>query len=77
MAFSVRDQATDAAVRQLARIKNKGLTETVREAVENELRRTQEEASLTERLKAIGDRFATYPRTGKRANKAFFDDLGG
>jgi hypothetical protein len=33
MALSIRDKETDAAVRRLAALKRKGLTETIREAV--------------------------------------------
>jgi len=33
--------------------------------------------ALVERLKAIGDRYARYRETGRKADKAFFDDLGG
>ena len=77
MVLSIRDEATDEAVRQLARLKRKGLTETVREAVENELRRTRRTVPLIERLKALGDEYGKYPKTGEQADKAFFDDLGG
>ena len=38
MAFHVKDKATDQAVR-LAKLKGKTLTETIREAVENEITR--------------------------------------
>jgi antitoxin VapB len=77
MAFSVRDNATDAAVRRLAKLKRKSLTDTIREAVENEYRRTCETVPLAERLKALGDAFSSYPRTGEAADKDFFDKLGG
>jgi antitoxin VapB len=76
MALSIRDKATDAAVRRLAALKRKGLTETIREAVENELRRTKEAIPLVERLKSLGDEYAKYPKTGEKADKAFYDDLG-
>lgn len=76
MALSISDKATDAAVRQLARLKRKGLTETVREAVENELRRTRQSVPLVARLKALGDEYKMRPETGEKADKAFFDDLG-
>ena len=77
MAFSIKDEATDAAVRRLAKLKQKGLTETIREAVENEYHRTTGTAPLVERLRAIGDHYARYPKTGLKADKAFFDDEGG
>ncbi len=41
MAFSVKSKAADAAVRRLAKLKNKTITETIHEAVENEYRRSQ------------------------------------
>jgi antitoxin VapB len=76
MAFSIKDEATDAAVRRLAKLKNKSLTDAVREAAENEYRRARAEIPLVERLKAIGDRYAAYPKTGEKADKAFYDQLG-
>ncbi|WP_395675188.1 type II toxin-antitoxin system VapB family antitoxin [Inquilinus sp.] len=77
MAFSVKDDATDAAVRRLAELKQKTLTDTIREAVEIEYARTIGEVPLLERLRSIGDAYAAYPKTGDQANKAFFDDLSG
>lgn len=77
MAFSVKDEETDAAVRRLARLRKMGLTDAIRMAVENELRRAEGEVPLVQRLKSIGDRYARYRKTGKKADKAFFDDLGG
>jgi antitoxin VapB len=77
MAFYVRDEATDAAVRELARIKGKGLTETIREAVEKEIERARKEVPLMERIKALQEEVAKYPKTGLKADKAFFDELSG
>ena len=77
MAFSVTDPATDSAVRRLAKLKNTTLTNAIREAVENEYQRTRQAVPLADRLQAVGDRFATYPKTGEKADKAFYDDLGG
>ena len=75
MALSIRDRETDAAVRRLAALKKKGLTETIREAVENELQRVQRGSSLIERVEALHQEMERYPRTGKKADKAFFDSL--
>ncbi|MBN9035090.1 MAG: type II toxin-antitoxin system VapB family antitoxin [Rhizobiales bacterium] len=75
MAFSVRDKATDAAVRELARLKGKGLTETIREAVEKEIEQARKEVPLIEKIKALQEEVARYPRTGLEADKAFFDSL--
>lgn len=77
MAFSVKDDATDAAVRRLSKLKNKNLTDTIREAVEHEYRRTRNEIPLTVRLQKLTDRYRAFPETGLKADKAFFDELSG
>ncbi|EHK54898.1 type II toxin-antitoxin system VapB family antitoxin [Allomesorhizobium alhagi] len=75
MALSIRDRETDEAVRRLARLKQKGLTETIREAVENELKRVQGGTPLVKRIEALHRELEKYPRTGMKADKAFFDSL--
>ncbi len=77
MAFSVKSKAADAAVRRLAKLKNKTITETIHEAVENEYRRSQGEKPLIERLETLAHRYRVFPETGLPADKAFFDDLSG
>jgi antitoxin VapB len=77
MAFSVKSKAADAAVRRLAKLKNKTITETIHEAVENEYRRSQREKPLIERLETLAHRYRVFPETGLTADKAFFDDLSG
>jgi antitoxin VapB len=77
MPFHVRDAETDTLVRKLARAKGLGLTEAVKLAVRNELQRAAEETPLRERLRKIAAQLADYPRTGKRADKEFFDELSG
>jgi antitoxin VapB len=77
MPFHVRDPATDLAVRRLAKLKGKGLTATIREAVENEFERECKKP-LAERLKAIQDRLAALSKPGGLpADKAFYDELSG
>ena len=75
MAFHIADPATDAAVRQLAAERGVSLTAAVREAVENELRRTRR--PLKERIDEIAEDDRSYPMTGLKADKAFFDELAG
>jgi antitoxin VapB len=75
MAIYIRDPATDAAIRELARIKGKGLTETIREAVDEAIDRTSEKVPFMERIKALQEEVAKYPPTGLEADKAFFDSL--
>jgi antitoxin VapB len=78
MAFHVKDPATDQAVRRLAKIKGKSLTETIREAVEQEYEREQEKLTFREKVKAIQDEFAALSKPGGLpADKAFFDELSG
>ncbi len=60
-------------MRKLARAKGLSLTEAVKLAVRNELQRAAEETPLRDRLRKISAQLAAYPRTGKRAGKAFFD----
>ena len=78
MAFHVRDVATDIAVRRLAKLKGKTLTETIREAVEPEYERTRAAVPLIERLKPIQEELKLLSKPGGLpADKAFFDELSG
>jgi antitoxin VapB len=78
MAFHVRDEATDLAVRVLAHIKKKTLTATIREAVEHELERERDKVPLAERIKPIQDWLDAHSKPGGLpADKAFYDELSG
>jgi antitoxin VapB len=78
VAFHVRDEATDAAVRRLAKLKGKTLTATIREAVEHEYEHECKKAPLAERIKSIQNEFAALARPGGLpADKAFYDELSG
>ena len=77
MALHIRDVETDRLVRTLAERKGIPLTEAVKLAVVNELRREDEKLSLWERVRPIQDRILTRPATGLEADKAFYDDLSG
>jgi antitoxin VapB len=77
MAFHIRDPETDALVRELARRDRTTLTEAVRETVRKELKSRDEKLSLWERTADIRARIKSYPDTGLKADKAFFDDLWG
>ncbi len=78
MALHIRDDETDALVRELAARKRVGLTDAVKLAVSRELERDEADKAARRRkldeLLAYVDRF---PRTGEKADKAFFDDLSG
>jgi antitoxin VapB len=77
MTFYVKDPATDRAVRRLAKLKGKTLTETIREAVEKEFSSLDRKKPLRERLRPLQERVAKIPRTGEVADKAFYDELSG
>jgi antitoxin VapB len=78
MAFHVKDAATDLAVRRLAKLKRKTLTETIREAVEHEYARARSQIPLIERLKPIQEELKSLSKPGGLpADKAFFDELSG
>ena len=76
MAFHVRDPETDLLVRELALKKGIGITEAVKLAVSDVLKR---EADVVEerrrRTQLILDRLHRLPKTGLAADKAFFDSL--
>lgn len=77
MTFYIKDPATDQAVRRLAKLKGKTLTETIREAVEKEYQLSKDTRSVAQKLDELADRFSKFPRSGLEADKAFFDELSG
>lgn len=77
MAFHIRDEETDALVRELARKEKVGLKDAVKGAVKDKLKALQSEPSLHERLSQIAETISRARKTGKKANKAFFDELSG
>ena len=78
MAFHVRDEATDLAVRKLARRKNKTLTAAIREACENEYEREFGRDGFMSHVREIRKKFKALSRPGGLpADKAFYDELSG
>ena len=78
MAFHIRDPETDALVRELAEKAHVGITEAVKLAVAEALAtREKAKAEKLAKMRAISDRIASWPRTGLKADKAFFDELSG
>ncbi|MDP1738673.1 MAG: type II toxin-antitoxin system VapB family antitoxin [Caulobacter sp.] len=78
MAFHVRDKETDRLVRELARDRGVGLTEAVKLAVKSELARNETAVSRKlAAMKVISDEVASWPETGLKADKAFFDEMSG
>ena len=75
MAFHVSDPATDAAVRRLAALRGKGITDTIREAVEAELRRTVTRDGLAAGVRALQEDVARLPDADRRPVGSIRDDL--
>ena len=77
MAYSIKDPETDRIIRALAELKGKPIVDSIREACEAELRREREKVPLWERLQPLAERIARAPKTGRKADKPFFDELSG
>ncbi|MFZ0266586.1 type II toxin-antitoxin system VapB family antitoxin [Caulobacter sp.] len=78
MAFHIRDPETDALVRELAEKAHVGITEAVKLAAAEALAtRDKAREEKLAKMRAISDRIASLPRTGLKADKAFFDELSG
>ena len=77
MAFHVRDVETDALVRKLARKHHIGLTDAIRFAVGEQLRREEAAVPVEDRIAALRARVLRRPPTGLPADKAFYDELSG
>jgi antitoxin VapB len=77
MAFHIRDEDTDRAVRRLAKATGKTLTQAIRDAVENEYKRASQAIPLVERLKPLQARYRSFRKTGWKPDKRFFDELSG
>ncbi len=75
MAFHVRDQQTDTLVREVARLRGEGITETIKSVFDAELERQKAKIPLYERLRPIIDEIAALPKSGLKADNAFFDSL--
>jgi antitoxin VapB len=83
MAFHIRDPETDKVVRELARAMGTSMTEAVRITASHALRRAQrrrpsnDKRPFIESIRDIQEEVASYPKTGLKADKAFFDALSG
>lgn len=76
MAFHVRDPETDALVREYAEEKRVGITDAIKLAVIRAREAdVQARAERLAKMQAVVDEVSTWPRTGLKADKAFFDSL--
>jgi antitoxin VapB len=73
MPLHIKDHAATEAVRRLARLRNLSLTETVRRACEEALERDDRARPVAERLAEVHARVRVATRTGRKADKTFFN----
>jgi antitoxin VapB len=77
MPLYIKDDATAELVGRLARLRGVTKQGAVRLAVEAELKKTAEQVPVKDMLLKFWTENPLPPATGKRADKAFFDDLSG
>ena len=75
MPLNIRSEDVNRLAEKLASSAQVSKTEAVRMALTNELQRREQSLSLRERIKPIQDALAAYPKTGLKADKAFYDSL--
>jgi antitoxin VapB len=81
MSLTIEDPETVAAIRRLADESEQSVEEVLRDAVEavRAARRVRDDrlAKRMAALKDIQERYARMPKSGLKADKAFFDEIGG
>jgi antitoxin VapB len=77
MAYSIKDPQTDRVIRELAKLKGKPILDTIREACLNELERERGKVPLWDRLQPLLNEVAKAPKSRRKADKKFFDELSG
>ena len=77
MPLNIRNEEVNELAKKLAARKHVNKTEAVKLALENELRRIEQERPLRERLRPLQNRILARPATGLKADKAFYDQLSG
>ncbi|MHB2208569.1 type II toxin-antitoxin system VapB family antitoxin [Methylobacterium sp. CM6257] len=76
MPLNIRSEAVNQLAEKLASRAGVSKTEAVRIALTNELARREESlAEFLEKIRPIQDALAAYPKTGLKADKAFYDSL--
>lgn len=77
MPLYIKDDTTAQLVAELAKLRGITKQDAVKIAVTAELKRSGHGLPLRERFAALRARYPLPQPTGERADKAFFDDLGG
>jgi antitoxin VapB len=76
MAFHVKDAETDRLIREVARRKGLGLTDTIKQLAAREIEASDHAlAEKRTRLSQLQDRVLAAAQTGLKADKAFYDSL--
>jgi antitoxin VapB len=74
--LNIRSEEVNQLAEKLASRAGVSKTEAVRLALTNELARRDESlAEFLEKIRPIQDALAAYPKTGLKADKAFYDSL--
>lgn len=79
MSIYIKNPEIDKAVRELARLRGVSLTEAIREAVEKAIgeERAQQDEDFLMKIHELQSQVASYPPSGNKADKAFYDWLSG
>jgi antitoxin VapB len=77
MPLYIKDDATAEMVAHLARLRGTTKQNAVKLAVEAELKRASDATPMRDRLQDLWTKNPMPPRTGRPADKTFFDDLSG
>lgn len=76
MPLNIRSEEVNQLAEKLASRAGVSKTEAVRIALTNELdRQNRDSDAFMERIKRLQDELASYPSTGLKADKAFYDSL--
>lgn len=75
--LQIRNERVSELATRLAELQRVTKTDAVLRALEHELARVEATKTLAERVQPILDRLDKWPRTGLKADKAFFDELSG
>ena len=77
MPLNIRSEEVNRLAEKLAARKRLTKTEVVRQALQNELRREEQQIPLWERLQPLRETIAACPDTGEQADKEFYNELSG
>lgn len=74
MSFVIEDEETNALVREVARRRGEEVAEATKAVFGAELKR-EEALPLQSRIRRLQEKVRSYPSTGLKADKAFYDSL--